>query len=244
MFENGMWDAVYATLVTHGVLGDFESTLDIGLSVFRGNGASASETSPECATMTDVAVGPPNESAVESALTSIQSDYAHGMPRWETPTGFAVNYAAAALAALDVHAGTKKYILLVTDGPPDTCEVAAPQCGQDNAIAAVEAARALGIHTVVLGLAPFVDSNSGCPSSARCGVDYLQDLANAGAGRPVEPPPDDYQYQPCVIGRALLASYADAGGGAEATYYESGDGSTFGSDLADALARVVDDRVP
>ncbi len=243
MFEKGMWNAVYATLVTHGLLSDFASTLEIGLSVFRGNGRAVSETSSDCATMTDVAIGASTEAAIDAALMSVQGEYAAGTT-WETPTGFAVRHATASLAALDVPAGTRKYLVLVTDGPPDTCEVAAPQCGQDNAIAAVQAARAQGIRTVVLGLVPLLDDDSGCePASARCGVAYLQDLANAGAGRPVEPPPDPYRFLPCVTGSGLLATYADAGGGDDATYYESADGTTFGSDLGDALAAIFDGRL-
>jgi hypothetical protein len=243
MFEKGMWNAVYGTLVTHGLLSDFASTLDLGLSVFRGNGGSVSEISPDCATMTDVAIGASSQAAIDAALMSVQGEYAAGTT-WETPTGFAVRYATASLAALDVPAGTRKYLVLVTDGAPDTCEVAAPQCGQDNAIAAVQAARAQGIRTVVLGLVPLVDDDSGCdPASARCGVAYLQDLANAGAGKPVEPPPDAYRFLPCVTGSGLLATYADAGGGYDATYYESADGTTFGSDLGDALAAIFDGRL-
>lgn len=95
----------------------------------------------------------------------------------ETPTGEAVTAAYEALAALE--SAGNKYILLVTDGEPDTCTKPNPQCGQDPAIGAVQAAYAAGVSTYVIGLGD------------DAGEKFLNDVAHAGQGLEVAPPPDD-----------------------------------------------------
>jgi hypothetical protein len=65
-------------------------------------------------------------------------------------------------------------IVLVTDGDPDTCEQPDPQNGQAEAISAVAQAYAAGIELYVLGV------------SVDISADKLQQLANAGQGRPID----------------------------------------------------------
>lgn len=114
----------------------------------------------------------------------------------ETPTGAAVQVAAGHLSQ---YAGAgPKFLLVVTDGEPDTCAVPDPQCGQDEAIAAVQAAHAAGIGTFVIGV-------------GEIGVNHLQDLANAGLGLPVQQrtPPES-----CTA-PFNLATYSAQGGDAQ-----------------------------
>lgn len=92
----------------------------------------------------------------------------------ETPTGAAILAASAALQALPSKG--PKYILVITDGDPDTCVNFDPQCGQDIAIGAAQEAFAAGIKTFVVGISDDVDNN------------FLNDLAHAGQGEPVAPP--------------------------------------------------------
>ena len=68
---------------------------------------------------------------------------------WER---YAIHAAAERLNAASSGANTKKYIVLVTDGAPNTCLVRDPQCGQDASVAAVQAAFGAGIRTLVVGL--------------------------------------------------------------------------------------------
>jgi len=92
----------------------------------------------------------------------------------ETPTGAAILAGTAALKALP---GTgPKYLLVVTDGDPDTCINFDPQCGQDLAIGAAQDAFDIGIQTFVIGISDDVDNA------------FLDDLAHAGQGLPVAPP--------------------------------------------------------
>jgi hypothetical protein len=243
MFENGMWEQVYTSLVTDGVLGAVDGKLELGLSVFQGNAMSTSEESAACATMTNVDFSSSSGDAIASTIQSLGDAYVVG-DKWETPTGFAVRYASMVLAALPDTGDRKKYIVLVTDGAPNTCVVLDPQCGEDTSIKAVQDARATGIRTLAVGLDPVLDPNAGCPPSARCGADHLQDLANAGVAEPVEPAAEFYNLEPCIQGHTLLASYAAVGGGGDATYYLSTNDGGLTSELTRAFQAIIDDDVP
>src|SRR5690606_23607575 len=81
----------------------------------------------------------------------------------ETPTGEAIR---AVIPVLDSdRAPGPKFLLLVTDGEPDTCATPDPQCGQDESIAAVQEAYEKNIKTFVVGV-------------GEIGLEHLQDLAN------------------------------------------------------------------
>jgi hypothetical protein len=244
MFENGMWDQVYASLVTDGLVDAFQGKLELGLAVFQGSTTPSTETSASCATMTSTDFSTDSGAAVESTLSALSGNYMVG-DKYETPTGFAVHYVSMVLAATSVPAGTKKYIVLVTDGAPNTCAVLDPQCGEDVSIKAVQGARANGIRTLAVGLDPILATDSGCPSDARCGEAHIQDLANAGVAEPVEPPNvASFIHQPCNNGVALLATYADVGGGGDATYYFNTNEGGLTGELTKALEAIVDDTVP
>jgi hypothetical protein len=126
--------------------------------------------------------------------------------------------AAADLAAYMPDPPGPKFILLVTDGNPNTCMVLDPQCGQDLSIKAAQDAYAQGIGLFALGIGDIVaQPNAGCPTSARCGRDHLQDLANAGVGAGVRPTPScdpdwtasgcTFKHESCNQGQTLSATY-------------------------------------
>jgi hypothetical protein len=243
MFENGMWEQIHASLVTDGVVDAFAGQLNLGLSVFQGSTTPSTEMSASCATMTSTEFATDSGEAVASTLTTLSNNYMVG-DKYETPTGFAVNYAAMVLAATSVPAGVKKYLVLVTDGAPNTCAVLDPQCGEDVSIKAVQDARTNGIRTLAVGLEPIL-VDSGCPGSARCGADHIQDLANAGVAQPIEPPDiTAFIHEQCNDGEALLASYAAVGGGGDATYYFNTNEGGLTGELTKAFQAIVDDAVP
>ena len=64
---------------------------------------------------------------------------------------------------------------------------------------------------------------SNASPSKRCGVQHLQDLANAGFGQPVVANSSEYPYSPCVGGpQNLKGSYAaTAAPGGSAPYYSA-----------------------
>jgi len=92
------------------------------------------------------------------------------MPGGDTPTGDAIDASVANLQALS--ADPAKYVLLLTDGVPDTCAEPNPQNGLEEAVAAVERAYAQGIIVRAVGVSPAIE---------RLG---LQRMANAAAGLP------------------------------------------------------------
>src|SRR5262249_24932837 len=110
-----------------------------------------------------------------------------------------------------------KYILLVTDGNPDRCGEPDPQCGQDDAITAVQAAFAAGISTYVVGIGDITAATNDPGCWGRCGPLHLQDLANAGAGLPVLRNTDPNYLNNCFNGarrdangkQLYLGSYVD-----------------------------------
>jgi hypothetical protein len=122
----------------------------------------------------------------------------------ETPTGESIVQATQILSTV-VDPGPK-FILLITDGNPDTCDNLNPQCGADRTLAAVQQAKLAGIGTMVVGIGDIEDTCAG-----RCGADHLQDVANAGMGLPVQPNLPAYLDTACMEGNALEASYAAAG---------------------------------
>jgi hypothetical protein len=63
--------------------------------------------------------------------------------------------------------------VLATDGEPDTCAEPNPQNGQDESIAAAQAAFGKDVRTFVIAVGDEVS------------LGHLQDVANAGAGLPI-----------------------------------------------------------
>lgn len=84
----------------------------------------------------------------------------------ETPTGASVNHVVQNVIPPLPDQDT--FIILATDGEPDTCSQPNPQNGQEESLQAVEAAFTAGIPTFVIG----VGISSG----------HFQELANVGQG--------------------------------------------------------------
>lgn len=141
----------------------------------------------------------------------------------ETPTGAAFQEAVALLQATP--ADGSRYIILATDGEPDTCAHADPQCGQDESIKAVQDAFALGIRTVVIGIGDSL------------GAKHLEDLANAGDGQPVSMPDQSF-INTCVNGgyASTTATYSATGG--TAVYFQPTDQQALQAALGTAIDGV------
>jgi hypothetical protein len=198
------WPLLYGALMDPktGVVEPLQSKIRFGFASYKGFKAS-SETDPACATMTTVDPALDNHDAIDAVYQMVGASYDPvSKPKWETPTDYAINYAAKILTDYMPNPPGKKYILLVTDGNPNTCQVTDPQCGQDLAIKATQDAFAAGIGLFVLGVGDIVQQPmNGCPTSARCGLLHLQDLANAGVGAGVHPTPgcDDWHASGCTF---------------------------------------------
>jgi hypothetical protein len=215
MFETQppAWPILSSALMdpTDGAVKALEDRINFGFVSYKGSTTVSTEASETCADMTNqVAPAFNNHAAIDAVYGAIT--WTAGT-KWETPTGHAITRAAQLLAGFTSDPPGPKYILLVTDGNPNTCATLDPQCGQDFSIRAAQDAFALGISTFAFGIGDIVaQPNAGCSTNARCGSMHLQDMANAGLGLPVQAPPENFKYEPCNIGQVLNATYSPTGG--------------------------------
>jgi hypothetical protein len=228
-----LWDPLFNALMdpTTGVVAKLQGKVRFGFTSYKSVTRPANVT--ECPVLINTELKIDNYETIKAAYTMAgitpTTDY-----KWETPTGASVAAVAKTLAAFKPDPPGPKFILLVTDGDPDTCAVRDPQCGQDDSIKAVQDAYAAGIGTFVVGIGDILASSD---TSMRVGKDHLQDLANAGTGQPVTPNSLEYSYQQCVTG-GLTATYAVAPQvPGTAPYYtvSSADGTTAQTQLAAAI---------
>lgn len=198
-----------------GVLSDYQGAVRFGLLTYTSDSGAGI-----CPILRDVAPALGNLAAIKALY---QEESARPNFKAETPTGAAVAAATEQLQA--IAADGPGHILLVTDGEPDDCVTADPQCGQDLSIAAVQSAYAQGIGTSVVGI------------SADVSAQHLQDLANAGQGMPVQAPDMQYIYNCVNPGYATLgAQYAAVGEAAgNAPIYQPADAAG----LATAIGTLI-----
>jgi hypothetical protein len=100
----------------------------------------------------------------------IKAVYEGAEPLEDTPTGESILAVAEQLQKIYLSVPSPKVIVLATDGEPDTCEEPDPENGQQESIAAAQAAWQMGISTYIISVGNEV------------GLPHLQDMANAGQG--------------------------------------------------------------
>jgi len=177
------WKAVYETLMASstGVVRVLANEVRFGIALFSNPGN-------QC----------PMVESVNPALRnadSIDTLYASLGPAGDTPTGIALQSVIPALA----EEPGPRFIVLATDGLPDTCEVPNPDglpAARAEAVAATRAAFDKGIVTYVLSVGPDVAE------------DHLQEVANAGLGLP-EGTSDVAPYFVALDPSQLVAAFED-----------------------------------
>jgi hypothetical protein len=246
MFEprTSYWDPAYEALMDSedGALTEYADRIRFGLAVYQGSKTPSSEPDPACATISTSSIALDNSAAIDTIYKGVGDAFVLNT-KYETPTGHAVNRLTTTLSGYDPDPPGPKYLVLVTDGNPNTCATLDPQCGQDIAIKAVQDARAAGIRTLVLGMGDILTVNSGCtPAVMNCGTAHLQDLANAGLGLGVGAQPASYYLQPCVTSvNGLKATYGTAG---NATYYSGTTMAELRAEMVEIFERIVTGGVP
>lgn len=237
-----LWDPLEDALTnsSDGVIPQLQSEVRFGFVAYN---RDADPAAAQCPNLQNVPIALDNGAAIGGAYAAagvVPTSYY----KWDTPTAESVQAVTAELGAF-AEPGPK-YILLVTDGNPDRCGEPDPQCGQDDAIAAVQAAYAAGITTFVVGigevLAATNDPNvTGC--WGRCGPLHLQDLANAGVGQPVLRNTDPQYLSNCfnnrrdANGRQVYgASYVDEAALAGSAPFFAPNGRAA---LRDAIASIL-----
>jgi hypothetical protein len=229
-----LWDPLFNALMdpTKGVIAKLQGKVRFGFTSYKSVTRPTGTTTCPVLESTDLKIN--NFDAIKAKYTEVgmtpTTDF-----KWETPTGASLAAVAKSLADFTPDPPGPKFILLVTDGDPDTCAIRDPQCGQDDSIKAVQDAYAAGIGTFVIGIGDILTSSA---SNMRVGVAHLQDVANAGAGQPVAPNSQEYAYSQCVAGAGLTATYAaDVASAGKAPYYtvSAADGTTAQTQLATAI---------
>jgi hypothetical protein len=204
-----LYDAMMNSMT--GAIAPLEGKIRFGFTAFRGRERiTVPETDNTCAELTTVPYALNNYDEINTVYQSVGQDGRKptgcgamttpdcGERGWETPSGHALGRIAADLGAFTSDPPGRKYMLFVTDGTPNTCQVANPNCGQDLALKAMQDAYAAGIGTFVVGIGDILSTQNCDPGSMRCGRDALQDMANAGAGQPVALQPMSYWYLECA----------------------------------------------
>lgn len=157
------WQVVREALLDPmtGVVPTLQQSLQFGLVFYTShNGFSGGV----CPILNTVRAATDNFDAIRALYDGMSPDD-------DTPTGAALEQVVA-----EIHAVKRKgpeVLLLVTDGDPDTCEQPDPQEGQVQAINGAAKAFAAGIDFYVLGVSSDISG------------DKLQQLANAGKGKPL-----------------------------------------------------------
>lgn len=211
------WDLVLDALTSPtGAVTTYQDVVRLGLTTFT-------TVSESCPALREVE---PETNNAEAVTESVQNlEFAE---KSESPTGAAL---VAATERLADEPGPK-FVVLITDGPPDTCEVFDPQCGQDPALKALQDAHRAGITTYVVGVGPDLQRDPEWPK-------FLQDAANAGAGAPVAPPTETYEQGCGTLLGGLEADYAEQGGETEAYLAPDVDLATI---LNTVFGKIVGDR--
>ncbi len=182
------WDAVEAALVGgSGVVPALEDEVFFGVALYTSNGGFAGG---ECPIIRSVTPALNNAGPIADLIGD-------NGPDGDTPTGeslVAVTDIIKAIPPDPLHPRGANLIVLATDGEPDTCAEPNPQNGQADSIAGAQYAFSNGVRVVVLSVGRDVSEP------------HLQDLANAGAGLPVDGP-DDAPFYVADDPAALLASF-------------------------------------
>ncbi len=158
------WQLMRAALLDEqtGVVRALEQSIQFGLSFYTSYNGFSTGT---CPVLSEVSSATGNYAAIAKLYDSVS-------PADDTPTGAAIN--AVVERSLATRSKGPRVILLVTDGEADSCTIPDPQLGQGEAVEAAQNAWAAGIDFYVLGVSSDISAAN------------LQQLANAGQGRPLE----------------------------------------------------------
>jgi hypothetical protein len=178
------WDAVLNTLVDpdEGVVTRLQSAIRFGLSRY-------STSDGECPHVQEMA---PQLDAADEIAAELAA-----LPLRDTPTGESLEIILDTLLE-DTWDGDK-FMVLATDGEPDTCAIPEPHTQNEidetrgAAVAAVERAYGEGVRTYVVSVGTDIAQ------------EHLQDLANAGVGN--DPGDPDAPFYQALDQQALIDAF-------------------------------------
>ncbi len=178
------WGAVYRTLMhpQTGIVPRLQSQIRFGLTLFTSNNG---DQGGACPILTEVAPVIDGAMAIDEVLGAKR-------PIDEGPTGESLALTATTLAGQGGMG--PKAIVLATDGEPDTCGQPNPDEGHAQALSAAVQAQELGIDVYVISVGDDV------------GDEHLQQMANAGVGRPIDAA-DPAPYYKALDVDALVSAF-------------------------------------
>ncbi len=194
--DGNRWNVLRDVLMDEdtGLVKPIEDVVRFGLVLYtgpQGTGQGNKEPSGEaCPQLTEVAIGLDNHA-------NMLAEYDPNDWKSETPTGDAINAIVPELEAYQEPG--PKVIVLATDGEPDTCAEPNPQNGQEEAIAAVEAAYEKDIRTFVISVGTDV------------GEEHLRQVANVGQGFDQNDPQE--RFYVATDADQLASAFAEIVGG-------------------------------
>ncbi|MFC1611196.1 hypothetical protein ACFL6C_09565 [Myxococcota bacterium] len=157
------WSVLRDTLVDpgEGVVSRLDSVVRFGVTFF-----TSQDEASECPILT-------TELPALANFAGIAFLYSQVGPKQDTPTGESIDTMVGILATLSLPG--PQYIVLATDGEPDTCADPDSDLGQTVALEATQRAYDSQIPVFVLSVGQ--DDLS---------LSHLQELANAGVGLPID----------------------------------------------------------
>jgi hypothetical protein len=158
------WNVLREAIVDpeNGLLASLDQSASVGLMMYTSFDGYASGQGCPVITRVDARIG--NAEQLRLAYRA-----AEPAQLGDTPTGESIDAAVVQLAR--VQGTAPKYILLLTDGAPDTCAQPDPQWGLPQTLAAAQRAFEQGIRVYTVGVSQEINGND------------LQQLANAGSGK-------------------------------------------------------------
>src|SRR6478735_612895 len=222
----------------------YRGKLPIGVSfMFAARDLNVSPLPAVCPQLTATAPSLQFDAALSTAFTQGAADHAalvSAKQKEEAPVPEAI---ANVVASWSVASGPR-HLVLITAGMPDTCTKFDGPCGIDATAKAVQDAKAAGVTTHVIGLGHDLSFNYTITDpdlvTTQTGYEeYLQQLANAGSGKPLGAAMveklGDYVCNGDVPA-TLTASYTGAPG--DAKYYEVKTATDAKTAVADILANI------
>ena len=168
------WTAAHGAITQ--IVSDVDSIVRFGLTTYTSSNGDANPPCPRLPVAGDPFAGTPrvdfglNNGSVIGDLSVYPSSYPNDAGG-DTPTGDSIDALVSIMQADPPPAEGPTIIVLATDGEPDTCEVANPQTGQAEAVAAAQNAFSAGYQTFVLSVGNDVSDA------------HLQEVANVGVGK-------------------------------------------------------------
>ena len=169
------------------VIESLQAEVRFGFASFTGTNPASSG---KCPMIDKVAPNFNNHTAISTLYNSLafQPETTESGKKFETPARESLDLIGAELMA-DATPGDK-FILFVTDGQPDYCDDSNTLCAPDSVVAGLQALKAKGITTIVMGIKSNIQDLA---------PNILQSFANAGMGEPTMAPLKTATQQPTAF---------------------------------------------